>query len=101
MNNDGILFKRKDIDEPLSKAVLVLTHDFIPQVLKFYHDSQEIGGHFGIKKTYNKIKSKFLLKNMKFEIEKFIRSCHLCQLNQKALKEIGKMKPILIEKFEP
>lgn len=50
-------------------------------ILKLYHDSK-LGGHQGCSKTYHKIKRYYFWPNMKKDIEQYIKSCNICQLNK-------------------
>lgn len=47
-------------------------------ILKDYHDSM-FGGHFGVVKTYSRIKKKFYWKGMKRYITQYIANCEICQ----------------------
>jgi hypothetical protein len=51
------------------------------QILYEYHDAP-LGGHRGMNKTYNAIKTKFFWPNMKKEIEEYVRKCKSCQTNK-------------------
>jgi hypothetical protein len=51
------------------------------QILYEYHDAP-LGGHRGMNKTYQSIKSNFSWPNMKKEIEEYIKACKKCQVNK-------------------
>lgn len=50
-------------------------------ILKDYHDSV-FGGHFGIAKTYDRIRRRFYWKGMKRYIAEYISNCQKCQRNK-------------------
>lgn len=64
------------------------------EILFIYHDSK-IGGHQGINKTYQKIKRRYKWPKMKKEIEKYIKTCNICQLNKSG--KSTKMKMVLVK----
>lgn len=50
-------------------------------ILKAYHDSP-FGGHFGVSKTYNKIKRRFKWKGLKKDVGAYVKKCKKCQQNK-------------------
>lgn len=52
--------------------------DRIGQILSAYHDSV-FGGHFGMAKTYDRIRRKFHWKGMKRDIFAYVKKCQRCQ----------------------
>lgn len=50
-------------------------------ILKLYHD-HKLGGHQGSTKTYQRIKRQYRWPNMKKDIENYVKSCQVCQLNK-------------------
>lgn len=60
----------------------VVPDTLIPKVLHLYHDSPESGGHDGFWRTYNKLLKRFTWTNMKKDVEAYVKSCHLCQVNK-------------------
>ena len=101
LNQQGILFRKRNDKTQLKDAVPVVPQELIKTILKEFHDSDKDGGHFGNKKTFEKIRKKFYFENMRKIVRDYVRSCHECQINQKNPKVMGKMKPITVEKFEP
>lgn len=81
-NNDWEDFK-DDIDHFYKKPnlITVTTKAQKNSLLRLYHDSK-IGGHQGSTKTYQRIKRMYTWPNMKREIENYVKSCNLCQLNK-------------------
>lgn len=64
------------------KDYIVLTNqDEIDNVLKDFHTSP-LGGHQGVKRTLDRIKREYRWKNMLQDIERFIKSCKICQANK-------------------
>jgi hypothetical protein len=51
------------------------------QILYEFHDPP-LGGHRGMNKTYQPIRSKFHWPNMKKEIEEYVKRCKSCQTNK-------------------
>ncbi|CAG4993531.1 unnamed protein product [Colias eurytheme] len=56
----------------------------VPTILKDNHDSP-VGGHSGFARMYSKLKELYYWKNMRSEIESYVRNCPQCQQN-KALR---------------
>ncbi|CAF4199625.1 unnamed protein product [Rotaria magnacalcarata] len=68
----------------------------IPDILSAYHD-HPLSGHFGVIRTYNKIKDKFYWVKMLSSTKQYIRSCTQCaQFNVQRRK-----KPGLLQKEPP
>ncbi|CAF2143978.1 unnamed protein product [Rotaria magnacalcarata] len=73
-----------------------ISKSMIPDILLAYHD-HPFSGHFGVNRTYNKIKDKFYWFNMLNTIKQYIRSCTQCvQFNVRRQK-----KPGLLQKEPP
>jgi hypothetical protein len=51
------------------------------QILYEFHDAP-LGGHRGMNKTYQAIRSKFHWPDMKREIEEYVKRCKICQTNK-------------------
>ncbi|CAF4537834.1 unnamed protein product, partial [Rotaria sp. Silwood2] len=61
----------------------------IPDILSAYHD-HPLSGHFGVNRTYNKIKDKFYWFQMLNSIKQYLRSCAQCaQFNVQRRKKSG------------
>jgi hypothetical protein len=78
---DGFLWKRaKRVDEmPLR---VVGDPETKTQVLKEFHDSLW-AGHRGVWATYTKIKERYWWKGLYKDVEEFVSSCVVCQLQSK------------------
>jgi hypothetical protein len=75
----------------------IITENEKTTVLSAMHDNPT-SGHFGIETTYNRIKERYYWKNMKKDIEDYIKSCEICQKRSKGL---GKAPIIPIEITQP
>jgi hypothetical protein len=62
---------------------LVVPAAAIPMVLAYFHASP-LGGHLGVFKTINKIRSLFIWKGMDKEIHLRVHACHTCALSKPA-----------------
>lgn len=69
---------------------LVVPEVFRTQVLGAAHD---LGGHFGVKKTYLSVLKHFFWPRMKRDVAAYIKSCHICQLTGKPNQKI-KLAPL-------
>lgn len=58
---------------------LVLPKSKINDILYHYHDSLAGGGHFGITRTFFKIRQKYWFPRMHQEIKSYVSSCQTCQ----------------------
>src|SRR5262249_18468492 len=57
---------------------LVSTSSLIPLILEEFH-SIPTAGHFGVKKTYQRILAQFYWPGVKRDVELFVRGCLTCQ----------------------
>lgn len=84
---DGILYhlytarykKGKDINFDKFIVQLAVPRTKRKAILEAYHDCQAGGGHFGHKKTFQAIREKYYWPKMFDEIEKYVRTCEICQ----------------------
>lgn len=65
----------------------------IPQILKNNHDLP-IAGHLGNNIMLNRIKEKYYWKNMRSDIENYVKKCSSCQTN-KALRKANRVPMII------
>ncbi|CAM4764697.1 unnamed protein product [Rotaria magnacalcarata] len=64
-------------------------------LLKACHDDPISGAHFGIDRTYLKIKNQYWWPHMRNSIQKYIKSCTLCQqYNISRHRKHGQLRPI-------
>jgi hypothetical protein len=64
----------------------------IDQILEKFHDNKLTGGHPGIKRTLEKIKAKYVWKNMTRDITKYVKKCVECQKNKSGVKTREKLR---------
>jgi hypothetical protein len=57
---------------------LVIPREFVPFILKHYHDSV-FAGHLGLERTYKRIANTFYWKRMWTDVEQYIKACPICQ----------------------
>lgn len=87
------------IDNPIEEfykneiPILVENKKHKKAILRLYHDSK-IGGHQGSTRTYQKIKRSYKWPKMKKEIELYIKTCNICQLNKSG--KATKMRMIIV-----
>ncbi|CAF4445963.1 unnamed protein product [Didymodactylos carnosus] len=66
----------------------------IPKVMAAYHD-HPTSGHFGIRRTWHKLKDRYFWPNMMSTIENYIKSCEKCaKFNIRRTKPPSKLYPI-------
>lgn len=77
---DNILYKLMSLKKTTKKKVklIYLPSSMIKSILDIYHSSP-LSGHFGIQRTYYKLKSRFWWPNMKFSIIQYVKGCLPCQ----------------------
>ena len=71
-------YKSSLVEQGRNITQLVVPNDFRKEILKLGHDSI-MAGHLGIKKTTDKIFTQFYWPGMHGEIERYCRSCDICQ----------------------
>ncbi len=94
--HDGLLCKLMSANSRSTTKfkVIYLPSSMIDSLLKAYH-ADPLGGHFGIQRTYLKLKNKFWWPEMKQSIIDYIKSCLLCQqYNISRVKKPGRLCPI-------
>ncbi|CAF3952955.1 unnamed protein product [Adineta steineri] len=93
---DGLLYKLLTMQAKCStkKKLLYVPSSMINDLLQVYH-SNPLSGHFGVHRTYLKIKNKYWWPDMKQSITQYIQSCLLCQqFNVSRMKKPGRLQPI-------
>lgn len=71
----------EDFQEDSQPITLITEPKDMKTILKDYHDSV-FGGHFGVAKTYGRIRNQFYWKGMKRYITNYIAKCGKCQRNK-------------------
>jgi hypothetical protein len=93
---DGLLYKLMIMREDCNtkKKLIYVPSTMINDLLQVYH-SNPLSGHFGVQRTYLKIKNKYWWPNMKQSIIRYIQSCLPCQqYNVSRSKKPGRLQPI-------
>ncbi|CAF2647256.1 unnamed protein product [Rotaria sp. Silwood2] len=94
--HDGLLYKLISMHSrhATKTKLLYLPSSMINSLLKACY-SDPLGGHFGIQRTYLKLKNKFWWPGMKHTITQYIKSCLPCQQhNISRIKTPGQLYPI-------
>ena len=69
---------------------------YILNILLEFHTSP-LGGHSGFLKTYHRVKKEFFWDGLKFDIQKFVAQCLVCQQNKvETIKTSGLLQPLSI-----
>ncbi|GBC30564.2 putative integrase core domain protein [Rhizophagus irregularis DAOM 181602=DAOM 197198] len=90
----GIVYRRKD-----EKRLRVIKRFEFEGLMYMMHDN-ELSGHFGMNTTYEKIRERYYWKNMRKDIEKYVRMCRNCQMRGRPIGR-NELHPIRIgEPFE-
>ena len=79
----------------------VLPPSFVPQALILCH-SCPLSGHLGIENTWRKASEYFYWRNMRGDIKRFVKSCHLCNLTKAHRIKVppARIWPITSSKWE-
>ena len=94
--HDGLLYKLMPMNpRSVTKIKLIyIPASMVNSLLKAYH-SDPLGGHFGIRRTYYKLKRKYWWLAMKHSIARYVKSCLPCQqYNVSRFKKPGLLCPI-------
>lgn len=96
--SDGILYKLTyDANRKKKDKLIYIPSSMINSILTAFHDNSLVGGHFGIRRTFDKLKEKFWWPNMKKSVSEHIRSCISCQaFNVSRQKAPGFLNPTTI-----
>ncbi|CAF5223601.1 unnamed protein product, partial [Rotaria magnacalcarata] len=93
---NGLLYKLMIMREGCTtkKKIIYLPSSMIHDLLQVYH-GDPLSGHFGVQRTYLKIKNRYWWPNMKQSIIQYIKSCLPCQqYNISRTKKPGRLQPI-------
>lgn len=75
--DEGILYRK------IKEQQVRIARDYELEGILFENHDSELAAHFGIKATYNRIKEKYYWKNMRKDIEEYVKSCWSCQMRGK------------------
>jgi putative transposase len=96
IKHDGILYKRKTRTNGRMYELRYVPHSLRKNVLNIYHDSTFNGSHFGIKRTFYKIRDRYFWPNQFNDIKKHILLCVNCKKNNHIRrKSDGHLQPII------
>jgi Integrase zinc binding domain/Integrase core domain len=85
---EGVLFRVTKWKDP----VKVLQQGETEAILYIYHNDP-VAGHFGSKKTFEKIRRTYFWPQMYEEIKSYVESCHTCQMQSRGKKN-NELNPI-------
>jgi len=75
---DGVLYRNCDRKDGLGPQLqLLLPRTLVPRVLKMVHD-EPLGGHLGVEKTLNKLRSAFYWPGMRHDVTAHVSGCETC-----------------------
>ncbi|CAF1521262.1 unnamed protein product [Rotaria sp. Silwood1] len=79
----------------IKRKLIYVPNSMINKLLVSYHDNPLIGGHFGVRRTLDKIRQPYWWPDMKTSIINYIKSCVVCQAyNSGRQKNPGFLQPI-------
>lgn len=84
---DGLLFKKNQLCIP--------NCSMREKLIKEKH-SGGLAGHFGVEKTYEQLNRFYFWPKMKFEVEKYVKTCKVCQYAKKRSQNTGLYIPLPI-----
>ncbi|CAF1479320.1 unnamed protein product, partial [Adineta ricciae] len=93
---DGLLYKLVPMrtNSKTKRKLIYVPSSMIDGLLQIYHN-HPLAGHFGVQRTYLKIKNKFWWPKMQQSITRYIQSCLPCQqYNVSRVKKPGHLQPI-------
>src|SRR5215469_15952305 len=70
---EGTLYKIKD-----GKKIRIIRESELDGIMYMMHD-HPTSAHFGINATYEKIRERYYWKNMRKDIENYVKTCNQCQ----------------------
>lgn len=93
--HDDVLYKRLKQRNPFDPAyVLCIPNSMHEEVLNCYHD-HPTAGHFGVRRTWLKMKDVCYWKGMKQSIYNYIQSCDKCaRFNIRRARSPGHLRPV-------
>lgn len=91
---DNVLYKH-NADFTGNDNLLVIPKHLVLEILHSHH-SEPLAGHLGMNKTYSKISKRYYWVGMQKDVEKFVKTCPVCQNRKGAQnkKPQGLLQPI-------
>jgi hypothetical protein len=87
--DDGLLYKLINRTDGSISKLPWLPSSLISDILFLYHD-HPMSGHFGVTRTFHKVRDQFFFPHMYEQIKRYIRSCTACtQFNVQRKKKPG------------
>ncbi len=96
LDNDNVLWKKAERNNSFFDKVIVLTEEKGKEQIKTYHDNWQTGGHFGYRKTLEKLKQQCHFTKMAKHIKEYVVSCDICQKHRNNAEKYGMLKPMNI-----
>lgn len=97
----GVVYKLKSSKETgdTCSSCLYVPKSLRDDVMYSIHDAPATGGHFGFKKSYDKMVHRFYWPKMEECLRNYIRECDVCQRGKKTrTKPAGLLEPIAVER---
>lgn len=95
VEKDGVVYKKKERKDGKTYFLRYIPKAMVKNILFIYHDSTFNGSHFGIKKTFYKIRNRFFWPNQFKDIAHHISSCIHCNKNNYSReKPPGHLQPV-------
>ncbi|CAF1170910.1 unnamed protein product [Didymodactylos carnosus] len=91
---DGILYKLVNRGGITKRKLPFIPTSTVQQILSLNHD-HPLSGHFGTRRTFNKIKDEYYWPQMFDTVQDYVRSCEKCaKFNVKRTKSPGFLQPV-------
>ena len=91
----GPFLYRKNRQSP-NNPLRVVTQQDVELVLRAFHEDS-FGGHFGVKRTFQKIAERYFWPDMQKHVHDFVQSCDACQRRGPQVKRPEPMYPLKVE----
>ena len=95
LEENGILYAKKIRKNGRKYLLRYVPRSLVRNILLIYHDSTYNGAHFGVKKTFYKIRDRYFWPNQFRDIQDHVSSCIKCKTNNHLRrKPDGHLQPI-------
>ena len=82
LQNHNVLYRLVRRRNGPSLLLPYIPSSLVPSILALYHNSSFNGAHFGIQRTFYKLRDRYYWPNMFRDIERHIMSCIMCRKNK-------------------